>query len=384
MGGRVQPMDVDKEIVTETFVESDGDVDEDMEVFNPSPAKTRNMTQGGTSMKASLNLHSGNAVKIVRTPKRGGHSSRLRKAMAARRRHQAEYARSETWSNLKTPESVENRRGSLSEDSPQYGNYPRKSPYGAYGPPESDTVPSYADTLKPDSGTVDVATRHQQMIVVLAGYLQLVFNLVLVSVILYSLISFAVSVRQDIQLKVNEEIADIKTDIERCRFNYFENRCNDEDRIVPRMREQCSEWASCLGRDPANAAYQTRLTAELIAEVTTKQLNLRLEMIGTLTRISFNLQVVNSFIEPISYKTMVFTIGITIAFTVISNLAFYMARSKSSSMVPLQIEHIATSEQFSEAASNRTPKAPVSSRKERYDGFLGSGTPRRLEFYETN
>mmetsp|Transcript_2021 Transcript_2021/g.8008 ORF Transcript_2021/g.8008 Transcript_2021/m.8008 type:complete len:361 (-) Transcript_2021:573-1655(-) len=360
MGGRVQPMDVDKEIVTETFVESDGDVDEDMEVFNPSPAKTRNMTQGGTSMKASLNLHSGNAVKIVRTPKRGGHSSRLRKAMAARRRHQAEYARSETWSNLKTPESVENRRGSLSEDSPQYGNYPRKSPYGAYGPPESDTVPSYADTLKPDSGTVDVATRHQQMIVVLAGYLQLVFNLVLVSVILYSLISFAVSVRQDIQLKVNEEIADIKTDIERCRFNYFENRCNDEDRIVPRMREQCSEWASCLGRDPANAAYQTRLTAELIAEV------------------------VNSFIEPISYKTMVFTIGITIAFTVISNLAFYMARSKSSSMVPLQIEHIATSEQFSEAASNRTPKAPVSSRKERYDGFLGSGTPRRLEFYETN
>ncbi|KAJ8903106.1 hypothetical protein NDN08_006421 [Rhodosorus marinus] len=357
MAGRVEPMDVDREIVSETFDEA---VDEDMEVFNMSPVEARTMTHVNAPMRTSPHLHSGDVVKIVRTPKRGGQSSRLRKAMAARRRHQAESARSETRPKLKTPDSAENRRGSLSEDSPQYGTYPRKSPYGAYGQAESDAVPSYADPLKPDSSAVDVATRHQQMIVVLAGYLQLVFNLVLVSVILYSLISFAMSVRQDIQLKVNEEIADIRTDIERCRFNFFENRCNDEDRIVPRMREQCSEWASCLGRDPANAAYQTRLTAELIAEV------------------------VNSFIEPISYKTMVFTIGITIAFTVISNLAFYMARSKSSPIAPLQIEHIATSERFSEAASNRTPKAPGSSRKERYDGFHASGTPRRLEFYETN
>lgn len=103
---------------------------------------------------------------------------------------------------------------------------------------------------------------------------------------------------------MNEEKQAIQADIDRCRFSFYENRCDDVDRIVPRMREQCTQWQACANRDPAAAAYQTRLTAELIAEV------------------------VNSFIDPISYKTLIFAITTTVAFTMLSNLAFYMARTK--------------------------------------------------------
>jgi len=215
-----------------------------------------------------------------------------------------------------------------------------------YDSPVKDAEDDTPFSSRYEPPATNAMARHQQMTFILAGYLQLIFNVVIVGVILYALVSFALNVRTDIQLKVQEEVSVIKSEIERCKFNFYDNRCHEADMIVPRMREQCAQWAACANRDPAAAAYQTRLTAEFIAEV------------------------VNSFIEPISYKTMVFAVGVIVAVTLISNLAFYMARSK------LPVDAMGTAGELRQGH----PQTPSSVRQECYPS-TPQAAPRRLEFY---
>ena len=64
-----------------------------------------------------------------------------------------------------------------------------------------------------------------------------------------------------------------------CSKEYLENRCAPNTR-VPAMEKACLAWEKCMNRDP-NVVGRARVSAETFAEI------------------------INSFIEPISYKTMV-------------------------------------------------------------------------------
>src|SRR5438477_162722 len=64
-----------------------------------------------------------------------------------------------------------------------------------------------------------------------------------------------------------------------CSKEYLENRCAPNTR-VPAMEKACLAWEKCMNRDPT-VVGRARVSAETFAEI------------------------VNSFIEPISYKTMV-------------------------------------------------------------------------------
>lgn len=63
-----------------------------------------------------------------------------------------------------------------------------------------------------------------------------------------------------------------------CSLQYRNNLC--EVNVVPAMIHQCAKWEMCMNRDPA-AVGRAKVSAELIAEV------------------------VNGFVEPISWKTLV-------------------------------------------------------------------------------
>ena len=65
-----------------------------------------------------------------------------------------------------------------------------------------------------------------------------------------------------------------------CSKEYLENRCAPTTR-VPAMEKACIAWEKCMNRDPT-VVGRARVSAETFAEI------------------------INSFIEPISYKTMVF------------------------------------------------------------------------------
>lgn len=64
-----------------------------------------------------------------------------------------------------------------------------------------------------------------------------------------------------------------------CSKEYLENRCAPNTR-VPAMEKACVAWEKCMNRDPT-VVGRARVSAETFAEI------------------------INSFIEPISYKTMV-------------------------------------------------------------------------------
>jgi len=64
-----------------------------------------------------------------------------------------------------------------------------------------------------------------------------------------------------------------------CSKEYLENRCAPGTR-VPAMEKACLAWEKCMNRDPT-VVGRARVSAETFAEI------------------------INSFIEPISYKTMV-------------------------------------------------------------------------------
>lgn len=134
------------------------------------------------------------------------------------------------------------------------------------------------------------------------GYLQLFFNLFIVAIVIYLVIQFIRTVQRDVDIKVEEYLVEIMSEITQCSKQYIENRCTPDQR-VPAMEKACVQWENCMNRDPA-VVGRAKVSAETFAEI------------------------INSFIEPISMKTMVFFTIIVFGFLFLSNYAFGYARSK--------------------------------------------------------
>jgi hypothetical protein len=97
---------------------------------------------------------------------------------------------------------------------------------------------------------------------------------------------FFLTVRRDVQIKVDEQLSAILGEISQCSKQYVENRCSPDLR-VPAMEKACIMWESCMKRDPS-VIGRAKLSAETFAEI------------------------INGFIEPISYKTMVPPSGLVV------------------------------------------------------------------------
>lgn len=120
---------------------------------------------------------------------------------------------------------------------------------------------------------------HRDIPLIASQYLQLMFNLSLVMLLLYAVFCFYLTIRHDVDKKVSEFSATILAEMSLCQRKYVENRCIPGMR-VPAMEASCERWDKCMTRDPAQVG-RARVSAETFAEI------------------------INSFIEPISYKTMV-------------------------------------------------------------------------------
>ncbi|KAK9318413.1 Di-sulfide bridge nucleocytoplasmic transport domain-containing protein [Lipomyces starkeyi] len=125
-------------------------------------------------------------------------------------------------------------------------------------------------------------SRHDNLPFVFASYLQLIFNVFLVLVMLYLIMSFVLMIRHDISRKIEEYANEATIKIEQCIKDYHVNGCMPGSR-VPAIEDVCDAWHACMSRD-ANDVGRARVSAQTVAEI------------------------VNSFIEPISYKTMLFVL----------------------------------------------------------------------------
>ena len=135
---------------------------------------------------------------------------------------------------------------------------------------------------------------------VLMGYLQLAFNLVIAVSILYAGLSVYYTLRKEVDLKVNEKMKVLLAEIESCRRHYQANRCTER---VPATEAACSAWEACLQKNPTFVS-RARLSAETFAEI------------------------LEGFIEPISYKSMCFVLVAAFGAILISNLAFSLVRGR--------------------------------------------------------
>lgn len=134
-----------------------------------------------------------------------------------------------------------------------------------------------------------------------ASYLQFFFNLSLILVFLYLVLQFILTVQRDVEQRISEysmgtflandtlnacsvikllfpRRADIVQEIAMCASQYKNNLCASNP--IPAMIHQCASWETCMNRDPTIVG-RAKVGAELIAEV------------------------VNGFVEPISWKTLV-------------------------------------------------------------------------------
>ncbi|KAI0706195.1 Di-sulfide bridge nucleocytoplasmic transport domain-containing protein [Cytidiella melzeri] len=136
---------------------------------------------------------------------------------------------------------------------------------------------------------------------VLLGYLQFFFNLSLVLLFLYLLVQFILTVQRDVEHRISEYSMDIVQEIAQCAMHYRANLCVENP--IPAMAHQCGLWETCMNRDPTKVG-RARVGAELIAEV------------------------VNGFVEPISWKTLIFSITSLSFLTVFVNSLLSLYRSR--------------------------------------------------------
>ena len=120
---------------------------------------------------------------------------------------------------------------------------------------------------------------HPQLPHVLSFYVQLLLNFFVVCFVMYVVYSFWSTVRSDVDKQSEAVAAETLAEMAACAQQFVANRCDREHR-VPAMETVCDGWERCMNKDP-NAVGRARVSAHTFAEI------------------------FNSFVEPISYKTMV-------------------------------------------------------------------------------
>ncbi|KAI9257977.1 Di-sulfide bridge nucleocytoplasmic transport domain-containing protein [Phascolomyces articulosus] len=147
-----------------------------------------------------------------------------------------------------------------------------------------------------------IYARHQALSMTMINWLQFIFNSVLTFLILYIIFTVLWTLRHDFRIKTEEFTAGILDEIALCNRNYGINNCHPSTR-VPALEEKCNYWESCKNRDPL-LITRSKVSAEMAAEI------------------------LNSFVEPISYKTLFFFTILVIGSLVVSNTAFRMYRKR--------------------------------------------------------
>lgn len=111
------------------------------------------------------------------------------------------------------------------------------------------------------------------------------------------------AIQGDVDKKAFEASADIMADIKDAADHYRLNGCDSKTR-APALKTPCDRWEKLMGQDPMKIA-RAKVSAHTFAEI------------------------FNSFVEPISYKAMLFTALLIFGCFAISNFAFGVLRNKA-------------------------------------------------------
>lgn len=185
---------------------------------------------------------------------------------------------------------------------------PRKRSANYSQQPPADSQQAQAQQPPPPQGPGVISSlftfigAHPTVPHILSFYAQLLFNVFLLSGCAYLIYSFWSAVKSDVDKKAWEASADIMVAIAKAKDDYFDNRCDTDPR--PALATLCAEWDRQMNQNPLKIA-RARVSAHTFAEI------------------------FNSFIEPISYKAMLFTALLIFGCFAVSNFAFGVLRNKA-------------------------------------------------------
>ncbi|KAH8590683.1 Di-sulfide bridge nucleocytoplasmic transport domain-containing protein [Bisporella sp. PMI_857] len=142
---------------------------------------------------------------------------------------------------------------------------------------------------------------------VLSYYAQLLMNSTLVFAFIYFLYCSWQVVSGDVNKASSVVKSEVMAEMAQCAKDYTLNGCHREDR-APALETVCNSWELCMNKDP-DASSRAKISARTFAEI------------------------FNSFVEPISWKAMIFVVLLLAVSIMVNNLAFNMFRSKSPSNI---------------------------------------------------
>lgn len=135
---------------------------------------------------------------------------------------------------------------------------------------------------------------------ILSRYLQVLFNFALLSFFLFVIYSFYQAIRADVDRASDEAASITLAEMSTCSKQYIENNCAPDKRL-PALEQLCSNWELCMNQRP-EAVKRASLSARTFAEI------------------------FNSFIEPLSLKTVAVSMLIVVAAIFFGNAPFVMFR----------------------------------------------------------
>jgi hypothetical protein len=116
----------------------------------------------------------------------------------------------------------------------------------------------------------------------LSFYVQFFFDFLIAAGVLFTIYSMWTAVSSDVDKKAQEAIAEIRVEMAVCSRHWEENQCDPERfKVGPALANLCADWKKCWEKDPRSVG-RARVSAHTFAEI------------------------LNSFVEPISWKAFVF------------------------------------------------------------------------------
>lgn len=121
--------------------------------------------------------------------------------------------------------------------------------------------------------------RHPNIPSILSWWAQLFVNLSLFSLAVYVVFSVVSTIRAEFEQAAQGAKDEILETMSRCADNYLSNKCASSDRL-PALKDLCMNWDQCMNQDPDKVG-RAKVSAQTMA------------------------MIINSFIDPISWKAFV-------------------------------------------------------------------------------
>ncbi|CCE63231.1 hypothetical protein TPHA_0E01360 [Tetrapisispora phaffii CBS 4417] len=136
--------------------------------------------------------------------------------------------------------------------------------------------------------------------------LQLIINFITYMALALLLFLTLHTIGKDIKSIWNIKKIELVKESFSCRHNFTINRCQDNNKRLPALYEECEKWFHCMNRDN-DMLFSTRTTLTM----------------------SFLGEAINAFIEPIGWKAIMIIILSFLTWTFATNFLFGFARAKS-------------------------------------------------------